>query len=214
MNERSIILIGGKPGAGKTTLAGNIVRAYDHADSVATFSLGQEVRDIYDGEVASSHRQAIRRHLESDDPYTLLPDAVAFDIAAHALRRTREASLVLIDGFPRRYSQVSDLHTLSAAHDYTVRGMIEVGVDDDLAVARQLMRRRPEHERPITSLQAKRRVEQYHEYMPANIRAIHNYGIYIDRITTTGSKDETLKKAMSAITLMMALGDIGRRRLD
>ena len=214
MSERSIVLISGKPGSGKTTLARNLVATYNHSPEVAAISMGEEVRNIYAGNTTSPQREIVRRHLDSHDPYSLLRDDVVFDIAVGALQRNRHASLIFLDGFPRHLGQIDDLTTFSASHNLAVRGLLETVVSDELAVVRQLKRRRPHDPVTLTNEQAISRVEQYHRYMPATIRALEYRGIHYERVSTTGPKEEALTKAVGAISLMLALGDMRPDSLD
>lgn len=210
MSERSIVLISGKPGSGKTTLANNLVAAYSHSPDVAAISLGQEVRDVYTGDVASPYLETVRHHLDSPAPHTLLDDETVYGIALGALQRHRHTSLVFLDGFPRRLSQVDDLHTLAVTHSFSVRGMIETVVDDELAIVRQLKRRRPHDPTTLTDTQAADRVALYHTHMPATISALEYHGLYHESVSTAGPKEEALTRAVGAVSLMLALGDMRR----
>lgn len=203
MEQRNVIMIAGKPGSGKSTLAKNLVKHYGPTEAIQTVSIGQDVRAIYRHKLDFPYTNDIIRHLDSVDPYSLMGDELAYEVLLHAFRRHRNASLLFVDGFPRRASQVSDLYNLSASQQANLLGVLHVNIDDDEALSRQLKRRRAYGEAVLDTIDAQQRLKIYHEHMPATLRALTTQGHGIEHIPSKGSKQETLRHALGAVSFML-----------
>lgn len=203
MEQRDIIMIAGKPGSGKSTLAKNLVKHFGPTEAVQTISIGQDVRDIYQNQLPFPYRNDIIRHLDSSAPHALLSDELAYEVILHAFRRHRNSSLLFVDGFPRRVSQVSDLYSLSASQQANLRGMLHVDIDDETAMSRQLQRRRAYGETILDATDTRQRLDTYLAHMPATLRALETQGRTIEHIASTGTKKETLRHALGAVSLML-----------
>lgn len=237
MEERSIILINGQPGSGKSTLGRGLARRYHdrfeqerahhllHPGSkpdtshplAAHISLGQYVRDIYAGETESYYAAQVKEHLDSTAPYDLLDDTLANCLTLEAFLYHGDAKLVFLDGYPRRAAQVDDLRTMSGDLGYNLRGMVVSDVETDIAKARCLKRDRGLGKSALTSgpshpLQAEKIVEQrfrtYHENTPGMIEVIQKQNLPVEYVPTGGLKDKTLRLGEAAVERLLGRGDI------
>ena len=138
---KPVVLIHGKPGLGKSTLATSVAAALRaQGTAVACFSIGQRLRSISSGELASRYvdqlaaeHDALYRHAHVNDP------VVIHGVVAEFLRSVTEG-LVIIDGHPRYMDMVDEYEqTLNECGWYTALVVIIDGSDD---LARERMARR------------------------------------------------------------------------
>lgn len=211
LERPTIILLGGVPGSGTSTLGQNIAEHPLYADTALHISLGDEVRRVGRGDWMMDGAHAIEQHLHSPDRHELLSDELAYDVTVEALRRHRwrkqNASLYLLDGIPRRTSQISDVQTIAATIGARIGGMIYTDVDDETSIARQLKRgrRSPDDEAP-TEEEAARRVAIHHETVPAVLLALQHQHILVERIDTrdgVSTKKQTTDRALGAVGMML-----------
>lgn len=232
MDERSIILINGEPGSGKSTLGKSLAHRYHdklEQESVhhplhfhsqleinrplaSHISLGQYIRDIYTGETESYYAAQIKQHFDSSTPYNLLDDTLANCLTLEAFLYHDNARLVFLDGYPRRAAQVDDLRVMSGDLGYNLRGMIVTDIDTDTAKARCLKRDRGlgksalSHDVADVS-HAEEIVEQrfhtYQENTPSMIETIQKLNLPVEYIPTGGLKDKTLRLGEAAVERLL-----------
>lgn len=224
MEERNIILVGGEPSSGKSTLGESLAHTY-HAEierqrrqtlelvSHSVFeqlldtkdtpyashvSLGQYVRDVYTKQTDSYYYPTVKKHLESDDPYDLLDDLVAYGLTLEAFLHHNDSELIFLDGYPRRATQVDDIAMMAGDLGYRLRGMIVTETKD--AKARCLKRDRGLGMTAVGSalndsippeLAVERRFHLYEQFMPETLAEVHSLGIPVEYIDTSGPKDAT-----------------------
>lgn len=224
MEERSIILIGGEPSSGKSTLGESLAHAYHveieqqrrqtldlvshsvfeqlldtHSAPYASHvSLGQYIRDVYAKKTDSYYYSTVKKHLESDDPYDLLDDLVAYGLTLEAFLHHNDSGLIFLDGHPRRASQVDDIAMMAGDLGYKLRGMIVTETQD--AKARCLKRDRGLGMTAVGSALSdsippeaavERRFHLYEQFMPATLAGVHSLGIPVEHIDTSGPKGTT-----------------------
>lgn len=231
MEERNIILVGGEPSSGKSTLGKSLAHAYhteieqqrhqaldtaSHSvfeqllhDTTSPYashvSLGQYVRDVYAQKTDSYYYPTIKKHLESDDPYDLLDDLVAYGLTLEAFLHHNDSELIFLDGYPRRASQVDDIAMMAGDLGYTLRGMIVTETQN--AKARYLKRDRNLGATAVGNalnhsiapeIAVERRFQQYEQHMPDTLRSIRTLDLPIEHIDTSGPKEITFKLGKEA----------------
>jgi adenylate kinase family enzyme len=231
MDERSIILINGEPGSGKSTLGKNLAHRYHNKleqenmhhpvrlhsqletshPLASHISLGQYIRDIYTGETESYYAAQIKKHFDSSTPYDLLDDTLANCLTLEAFLYHDNARLVFLDGYPRRTAQVDDMRVMSGDLGYDLRGMIMTDIDTDTAKARCLKRDRGLGKSALNnvanSFHAEEIVEQrfrtYQKNTPDMLDAIQKLNLPVEHVPTGGLKDRTLHLGEAAVERLL-----------
>lgn len=205
-----IVSIIGPPGGGKSTFARNVISSPEYAGRSTHISIGDEVRKIYadtkKGESHSLVASDIKRHYESGNNLELLPDDIVRQVAEDALLRVNRArqELTLLDGLPRRISQIHDIHELTHKLDYTLGGVINVTTDHVTALLRMIGRgNRPGDIDPEpTVADAKKRQELY----VANSLSVPLALLYdhtpVYNLDSSGSQDATLQLGLNGLAAM------------
>lgn len=206
--ERSIILVDGVPGGGKSTLSKNIVKQLQPDYLVEHISIGNTIRAIGKGAIASVYAQRVALHLNSINATQLIDDDVMFGITHEALERSDAAELVLLDGYPRRISQVDDMFTLAEAVDRTVAGRLVVDTPDHIAVSRMLKRKPRDFSLPLTTDDARERLRAYHQAHAEMLHGLHSKRMPpFEMIDTTGSNESATRNALLAVKYFLSPSD-------
>jgi adenylate kinase family enzyme len=198
-----IALIGG-PGSGKTTLGRNIIKHETYINRAVHISLGQEVRNIYEGQ-KSEVSQDIARHFNSVDRYALLPDDVIDTVAIEALRRYRTVphDLMVIDGKPRTLDQMDDLLRNCAAFNYQFSGIIHTTIEPQKALARLIKRQRSSLEERLSEEDVQHRLDLYDTKSATLPDALRRRGVTVHTVWTGDKKANTLAHALDHINSMI-----------
>lgn len=129
---KPVVLIHGKPGLGKSTLAASVAAELKvQSTSAACFSIGQHLRAISGGQVASRYanqlaaeHDVLYRHAHVNDP------AIIHGVIAEFLRSVTD-DIVIIDGHPRYMDMVDEYEqTLNDCGWYTALVVIIDGTDE------------------------------------------------------------------------------------
>jgi adenylate kinase family enzyme len=210
MNERSMIMLHGKPGSGKSTLGKSLEASFTSEDVAAKHvSLGDQVRAIYHGERGSYYTNVIRRHLESGDPHAPLDRSIAYGVVLEALQRpdVDAADLIFLDGYPRSHDQVEGVLELASGGDYDIRGLLQTEVDTEIAYRRLMKRNRPLGRAALNDADIRRRFQTYDQDTPAMLAELGVLGIPAETIKTSGPKEATLRHALVATAYMLGSRD-------
>lgn len=138
-----VVLVHGKPGLGKTTLAGSIAETLA-AQGISTgrFSLGERLRAISSGEtesvytpVLTAQNNVLHKHQHITDP------TVIHGVVSEFLQGT-SADIVIIDGHPRYQETTQGYSDAMAAAGRKTLCVVIIDGSDDLAVERMASRAR------------------------------------------------------------------------
>ena len=204
--QPTMISVIGSPGSGKSTFAKGVVMSRRYIGRSAHISLGQEIRDIRAGHKESPVARDIDIHYKSHDHYDLLPDEIIDRVALDALRhyRNTDLDLIVVDGMPRRESQISDLLQLAGA-SYRFGGAIHTTISREEALIRLTQRGgRATGEEPNSEAIALHRLELY-EANSLNVPlAFSHYHVPVFELSTEGPKEATLRQGLGRVASMMA----------
>lgn len=131
MTGQTILLIG-PPGAGKTTIAGQLAQA----TGMAVIATGQQLRDEIRAQSALGRR--IEPLLEQGQ---LAPDSVMAELMRNWLQRIPIDQDCLLDGYPRSVAQAQVLETILADLGRQVDAVIVLTLDEATIVHRLSGRR-------------------------------------------------------------------------
>lgn len=210
MNERSMIMLHGKPGSGKSTLGKSLADSFTSEETTARHvSLGDQVRAIYHGERHSYYTNTIRRHLESDDPHAPLDRSVAYGVVLETLQHPDidAADLIFLDGYPRSQDQVEGIVELANGGGYDLRGLLQTEVNSEIAYRRLMKRNRPLGRVALSDVEINRRFQLYDQDTPALLAELGILGIPTETIKTSGPKEATLRHALVATAYMLGSRD-------
>ena len=186
-----IILIGGSECSGRSRLAKSLVDELYTQMSIEHLAVGDIIRSIGRGALASFASIEVSQHLRGPDAATPIDDDIMYTIVSEALTRYSSADVILLDGYPRFVSQIDHLDDIAILDDRTIAGMIVTQTSEDEAVMRMLKRRN----RPFTpQLTASAARERLHESIVNSELVIAEYqerDIPVEFINTSHSKMES-----------------------
>ena len=143
---KQVILVHGKPGLGKSTLAANVAQALlRQGVQAAHFSMGERLRAISGGEVVSQYTGVLRaehavlyRHAHVTDP------AIIHGVVGEFLDATTD-DVAVIDGHPRYMEIAHEYERALQAHGWHTALVVIIDGSDELACERMAKRHRSEH---------------------------------------------------------------------
>lgn len=206
--ERSIILVRGMPGGGKSTLSKNLVEALRPTLSIEHISVGDTVRKIGRGAIDSFFSHRVIEHLNSPRAVKPIEDIVIAGVISEALARSDDADHILLDGYPRSPTQAEDIFQLSAGANRTVAGAITATTHDNLAIMRMIKRRTRDFSPPLTVSAAKDRLDEYYTLCDATTLELQYQGLAAPEIIdTSGSKESATHHGLIAVQSFLDLLD-------
>ena len=207
--ERDIILLGGKPGSGKSRLGRELAAELEPGISAEHLSLGEQVRAIGRGALSSYSREVIA-HLDSPHPEKPLPDELAYGLVSEALVRADEAHLILLDGYPRYASQIESVYELAIKDERWLDGMIITDTNDEIALARMLKRNERNAYRytKVEPSQARARLLNYETLTRPAYEEFRARNLPIEVIDTSYSKQTTTNRGLAAVAYMLIAREV------
>jgi adenylate kinase family enzyme len=178
---KELILITGKPGSGKSRLGQ--VLSKTSAD-IEHFSLGDKVRKIAIGTIASDYQVTVSEHLESRDSIELLDEPIPTAVVLDQLKLLENIPLVLVDGYPRSLQQIDNIISIANKMKRDITGLIHLDTDDVTSIGRLINRRT----RLITEELAKERLEKSGQLLQKVIKQLGARGIRAVSIDGNTSK--------------------------
>ncbi len=116
-----MILLAGPPGAGKSVQA----KKLESAGNVKWLSVGSILRD----NLSEDFKEMMMRG-------ELVPDEVVQDTLVEAVAKIPVSTRIVLDGFPRRQSQIDWFQDYLASSERNLEGVIHLYIPEDIAVAR------------------------------------------------------------------------------
>lgn len=206
--EQNIILLGGKPGSGKSHLGRELAARLNDEIRVEHMSFGDHVRLIGGGVLESMYYQEIIAHLNSEHPDEPIANDLAYDLVDESLQFAdqNQVDLVLLDGYPRYEGQVNAIYQLAADHKRALGGMLVTDVRDATALQRMLKRDKRDANRHqgITPDEAHARLhlhETSFRHVRSELTARH---LPIEIIDTSKSKKATTMHGLLAARYMLS----------
>ncbi len=209
MIEREMIAITGTGGSGKSNLAKALVDEFSSAFPVEHLSFGDYVRQQKERrlprEIArSAFRTTIIDHLHESNPNRFNPfdEPIALGILNEMLARSN-ASLILVDGYPRYGGQLSQLHELSIRNDINLKAIILARINLETATER-IMKRKDDREIKDPR-DAHNRIDQQFQGINEVRDDLKISDIPYKEVETYGTKLETKTIALSFLSKIISL---------
>lgn len=130
MKPKTIFLIVGRPGSGKTSTAREI-----DIENITHYSIGGMYRNI--STEKSELAKIVKKHIDNGE-------IVPIDIAKNVINNFLEkgSKMIIIDGFPRSLKQAEMFNNLMQTDKYSLKKVIEIVADDEIAFKRISGRKR------------------------------------------------------------------------
>ncbi len=151
MSKQEIVLLGGLPGSGKTTLAENIVYTNEKYGFV---SIGDQLRDIVAGVVQSAYADQVREEMGLLSHSIRMNEETVSGVVIEAINNLK-TPVVLLDGYPRFVDQIGPFKASLVVAEIDLRAMLYITVDHDEAVERIVERGSRAGERDIDETYAR-----------------------------------------------------------
>jgi adenylate kinase len=175
-----MILLVGAPGSGKSVQAELI----QNEANVKWLSMGELLRN--------NTTEDQRERMEQGD---LLDDAEVEDILANAINQVSNGTRILIDGFPRRDSQVHWFRGFTKAARRDLEAIIHIKVPVEEVVSRLVQRGRLDDKEEIV----RKRYKLYEDEILPMLKHMENRGTRIIEIDGMRSVDEIHKELMQKL---------------
>lgn len=153
-----MILILGPPGAGKSVQA----KLLDEQGKVQWLSVGKILRDHLE-----TLPESTREQIEAGE---LVDDESTNNVLRQAIEATKDEPVILIDGFPRRESQVKWLENYLDKKNITITRIIHLKLPESVSIKRLKKRGRLDDDEETV----KRRYAQYEDEV---LRVVEAFGV-------------------------------------
>lgn len=218
IRERYLVHIGGSPGSGKSRMARRLVEQLTQQSSLSAehISLGDRLRMIHRGEAVlwSFYAEYIRDHLDNQKTAASpLPDEIVANVVSDALVTSdeKEIDVVLLDGFPRNISQVTDYFHQAMLSNRQVPGVMIAQTTTTTALERMIRRGNRHADRATTIEAAHDKLRRYSQAYPVvleEFQRLQPQEFSIETIDTSGPRQQTDHLAYQALQRILALGHL------
>lgn len=134
MDSLEILLLGGKPYAGKSTLAEEFVETSKELNA-SHFSIGDRLRDILEGEVQSAHTAEVSAGVEKLKKDAALPYEVVNDVFEEFCT-TNPTGLLVVDNYPAYHETFERFKSTTKQIGAKVIAFCKLEVDDATVLRR------------------------------------------------------------------------------
>jgi adenylate kinase family enzyme len=139
MSSHEVLLLGGAPGSGKSSIAKRVVES-GSPEGARHLSIGDLRRSILAGETPSVYAEVLRQYDYSGRKAGSLPSSVMTGIIREFIL-VRNGGLTIIDGFPRYPDRVGPFNDLMQGIGAKVLALCVVEVRDETVVLKRLEQR-------------------------------------------------------------------------
>lgn len=202
--EKSLIMLIGASGTGKTTLGRSATKELQKEMSVEHISTGNLVRYIGSGAVASAFRQEILTHLLGDNPNERLDDDIIKGIISEAIWDS-SADLILLDGAPRTPHQVDDISELAVKDQRKIAGALLTFVASrEQNIARLLKRSPREFSRQLFYDEAVAQLDYTNQTLDSVTDKLWKNALPLRYLETSGEKTATTQQGVELIKHLLS----------
>lgn len=127
MSIKNYVLLG-PPGSGKSTQAENIKKAFD----LAHIDIGSELRAVAEEDTPLGREVNETIHLK----HSLTSDAIMKSVFEKAIGRVPESQGILLDGAPRRASQIDEVIAVLRSVGRTIDKVIFIDLSEEESISR------------------------------------------------------------------------------
>ena len=175
-----MILFAGPPGSGKSTQA----KLLENEQGLVWLSTGAILREVEDEKI-----QALLKKGE------LIDDSITQGVLANRIAQLSKDQKVLLDGYPRRISQVDWLDDFCKQNDRPVTMYLIISIPIEEGLKRMIKRGREDD----TEETIKHRYEKYFKEMSPVFDHYKQQGIDVVDVDGIGSVDEVHQRVVGAI---------------
>lgn len=193
---KRIILFGGAPGSGKSSISENISSTYGDIEHLST---GDHIRNISTGKETSRYYSDILENTSQLSRSIKLPTNLVCSIIEEYMQEKSIANNIIIDGYPRYPEQgdqfFSAIHKLGAV----AVAAVYLNISKETAMSRMVKRGSRDGEQDIDVKFAEKRYESFIETYSQTLEMIKGYNVPIYKISTEGPIEDNAKEVISHI---------------
>lgn len=200
MSSEKLILIGGPPGSGKSTVAETLSKAKD----MEHLSMGSYLRLIGRQAIRSVYYEELAMQQQALTQSARLPRELVLKILEEYLLEKKKKPTVLVDGYPRIEDQVGPFFDLLERVGVEPVVHVHLSVPEGIAIERIVGRGTREGESNTDAQFARRRVESHTQAYPPTLRAIERY-IPVHEVDASADLEIVARDAIEIIDRHVAL---------
>jgi len=138
MDKLELIVVGGKPYSGKSSISEGLVKK-DKTGSIRHLSIGERLRGISSGKIKSIYSDVLKANADDLKKHAPVSKETSLGVFLEFVNE-KPAKLILLDGYPRYLNRLEGFNQALKDINATIIAVCRVQVSDEVVHKRSLLR--------------------------------------------------------------------------